>query len=163
MAYGELPKCVGGPKTFKNGAQALEASPGGSRAHHSTPSPLAARRGSQKRPRRIGVRWFLDARRPRRRERTRSQPRLVEIKLGRNDDAGDASSACVSRWRGTRVIVAWSGRARASYWIDSPRPFLRLVGLCPFGARTARRPQRRPGPARHRDASPARARAKSIS
>ena len=99
----------------------------------------------------------------RRRERTRSQPKLLEITLVSDDDACDASSAGVSRWRGTRVVVARSGLARASYWIDSPRPLLRLVGLCPFGARTARRPQRRPGLLDNRDASPARARAKSIS
>ena len=59
--YGEwgAAKMCWSSKTFKNGAPALEASPGGVASSQVPPSPLAARRGSQKRPRRIGVRWFL--------------------------------------------------------------------------------------------------------
>ena len=104
-----------------------------------------------------------DPRTARRRERTRSQPRLLENTLVSDDDAGDASSVCASHRRGTRVVVARSGRARASYWIDSPRPLLRLVGLCPFGTRTARRPQTKRTLLDNRDASPARARARAKS
>ena len=38
MAYGELPKVLEAQKRSKSGASALEASPGGSRAHPATPS-----------------------------------------------------------------------------------------------------------------------------
>ena len=76
MAYGELPNVLEAQKRSKSGASALEASPGGVASSPSNTVPLGrSTRLSEKtasNTRTMGP----DARRPRRRERTRSQPRF---------------------------------------------------------------------------------------
>ena len=78
------------------------------------------------RPRRIRVRWVLTRDGPLARA-ARSQPKLLEITLVSDDDACDASSVCASHRRGTRLVVARSGRASLECY--PPRASLDYVPL----------------------------------